>query len=117
MSAVQHIETKIDDVAWCLKGTAPSQGDVETVIRKSTDEHTPRIRCPLCHWQPSAASRWRCFVGDNMPEPFFEGCHTVWHTFETRGRCPGCAHQWIWTTCHGCGNSSLHEHWYEEESS
>ena len=112
MSAVQPIEPAFNETWLCLKGAIPPNADLETIIRKSTEEHTPRIRCPRCHWQPTGASRWCCDVGDT-PEPYFEGCRTVWNTFETRGRCPGCAHQWMWTTCHRCEQPSLHEHWYE----
>jgi hypothetical protein len=72
------------------------------------------IRCPLCSWRPSASSRWSCACL-GTPEPFFEACGTVWNTFATRGRCPGCSHQWQWTTCLRCGQSSLHEDWYEEK--
>jgi hypothetical protein len=73
------------------------------------------IRCPLCDWRPSAASRWCCeCIG--TPEPYFEACGTVWHTFTTRGRCPGCQHQWQWTTCLSCGVASPHEDWYFEEA-
>jgi|SRR5262245_1741391 len=71
-----------------------------------------RIRCPLCEWQPSPSCRWCCQHVDT-PEPFFEGCGTVWNTFLTRGRCPGCAHQWQWTSCLRCTGWSLHEDWYE----
>ena len=77
------------------------------------DEALGGIRCPLCSWRPSLSSRWGCnCVG--TPEPFFEGCGTVWNTFSTRGRCPGCSHQWVWTSCLRCGESSLHKDWYEE---
>jgi hypothetical protein len=72
-----------------------------------------RIRCPLCKWRPSASSRWFC-VCEGTPEPYFEGCGTVWNTFSTRGRCPGCSHQWRWTTCLRCEQASLHVDWYEE---
>jgi hypothetical protein len=71
-----------------------------------------RIRCPLCEWQPTAQSQWAC-VGDGTPEPFFGGCGTIWNTFETRGRCPGCRHQWTWTSCLRCHGWSLHEDWYD----
>jgi hypothetical protein len=73
-----------------------------------------RIRCPSCGWQPSAHSRWYCTeVG--APEHFSPGCGTAWHTFETKGRCPGCAHQWRWTACQPCGAWARHEDWYETE--
>jgi hypothetical protein len=71
-----------------------------------------RIRCPLCKWRPQLSSRWYC--GDcDYPEYFFDGCGTAWNTFKTRGRCPGCSHQWRWTICLSCQHWSLHEEWYE----
>jgi hypothetical protein len=70
------------------------------------------IRCPRCAWRPSASSLWTCnCVG--TPEPYFVACGTVWNTFLTRGRCPGCSHQWQWTTCHQCDEASPHGDWYE----
>lgn len=83
--------------------------------RWSRHTSTIRIRCPLCLWQPNAASRWCCnCVG--TPEPRFDSCGTVWNTFDTHGRCPGCGHQWRWTTCLRCATASPHEDWYEESS-
>jgi len=70
------------------------------------------VRCPLCAWRPDASSRWCCHPSET-PEPSFPGCGTVWNTFATRGRCPGCDHQWRWTSCLSCGGWSLHEDWYE----
>ena len=91
-----------------------------TTRQSDTDERldtvTPaggRIRCPLCDWQPPPTSRW-CCICRGTPEPFFEGCGTVWNTFDTGGRCPGCAHQWVWTTCLRCGAASPHQEWYEK---
>ena len=75
------------------------------------DEGFSGIRCPLCAWQPSASSRW-CCVSDGPPEPAFDSCGTVWNTFSTRGQCPGCSHQWQWTTCLRCGEWSRHDAWY-----
>ena len=72
------------------------------------------IRCPLCHWQPRPSSRWCCADCD-APEFFFSGCGMVWNTFETRGICPGCQHQWQWTTCLACWGWSLHEDWYVDQ--
>jgi DNA-directed RNA polymerase subunit RPC12/RpoP len=77
------------------------------------DDEAPRgIRCPLCSWRPSPSCRWACFWIDT-PEPFFASCGASWNTFTTRGRCPGCGHQWKWTSCLSCGEWSLHEDWYE----
>ena len=65
---------------------------------------TMRIYCPACEWAPSASDRWICAPG----------CRTIWNTFETRARCPGCSKQWLVTVCHACDVSSLHERWYHE---
>ena len=86
---------------------------VEPFVLPEKEIRSNRIRCPLCSWQPKASSRWCCdCVG--TPEPYFESCGTVWNTFSTRGRCPGCGHQWKWTTCLRCTRPSLHEDWYEQ---
>ncbi len=61
------------------------------------------IRCPRCAWRPRAGSRWQC------------DCGQVWNTFDTRGRCPGCGHQWTITACLSCGDFSPHDDWYERE--
>ena len=85
------------------------------VFEPDHDEPFVGIRCPLCNWRPSLSSRWCCNVG-GTPEPPFEGCGMVWNTFSTQGRCPGCSHQWQWTSCLRCGKSSLHKDWYEDEN-
>ena len=73
-----------------------------------------RICCPLCEWQPNASSLWYC--GDcGHPEYFFDGCGMFWNTFNTRGLCPRCGHQWRWTSCLRCEGWSLHEDWYAAE--
>ena len=64
-----------------------------------------RIRCPLCHWQPTKADRWCCSPG----------CGHVWNTFDTRALCPGCAKQWAYTVCLSCDGSSAHQAWYEDD--
>jgi len=80
--------------------------------RDESDLHFAGIRCPLCKWRPARSSWWVCWsVGP--PENLDGGCGTRWNTFETRGICPGCSHQWIWTTCLGCIRTSPHEEWYE----
>jgi hypothetical protein len=81
-------------------------------IELSKNESFEGIRCPLCRWSPLPSSRWSC-VWTDTPEPFFQSCGTTWNTFVTRGRCPGCRHQWQWTLCLECGQWSLHEEWYE----
>ena len=65
-----------------------------------------KIHCPRCEWAPSAGDRWQCRPG----------CHTIWNTFETRARCPGCSKQWLVTACYACNTSSLHEDWYHDET-
>lgn len=90
--------------------------DQKIFIVPKDDERdsSERIRCPLCEWTPSPASTWCCY-GEGTPEPPFQWCGTTWNTFNTRGRCPGCGHQWKWTSCLRCGGFSLHEDWYECE--
>jgi hypothetical protein len=61
------------------------------------------IRCPLCGWTPRPESRWTC------------SCRHSWNTFDTRGRCPSCHHQWLDTQCLACGAWSPHEDWYFDE--
>jgi hypothetical protein len=77
------------------------------------DDELPGVRCPLCAWRPTTASRWCCWW-DEGPEPYFAACGAQWNTFTTRGRCPGCQHQWQWTSCLRCGEWSPHDDWYEE---
>ena len=83
------------------------------VSKRDRDEAFSGIRCPLCKWRPLRSSLWYCLT-TGTPEPFFEGCGTEWNTFSTRGRCPGCSHQWRWTSCLRCSQWSKHEDWYGE---
>lgn len=78
------------------------------------DENAGRIRCPFCEWTPERGSRWYCSTCPE-PEGFLGGCGAMWNTFDTHGLCPGCSHQWIWTSCHACYKWSLHEDWYEHD--
>jgi hypothetical protein len=91
----------------------------KTITKQSNqDEGFPdfsRIRCPLCKWQPKPSHRWFCAPCD-YPEFYRDGCGESWNTFSTRGRCPGCSHQWRWTACLNCAGWSLHEDWYENKS-
>lgn len=90
--------------------------DITKELSETDDEEFDfsRIRCPLCKWQPNSSCRWYC--GDCVyPENFPIGCGTSWNTFETHGLCPGCLHQWRWTSCLSCGEWSLHEDWYVNE--
>lgn len=61
------------------------------------------IRCPKCGWVPVQEARWGC------------KCGHVWNTFETRGLCPACQHQWEVTLCYGCHETSRHADWYHQE--
>src|SRR5687768_9879589 len=72
------------------------------------------VRCPLCGWRPETSSLWSCSAY-GTPEPDFVGCGAIWNTFATRGCCPGCTHQWLWTSCLRCDGWSLHEDWYVAE--
>ena len=96
------------------KGSADRDVIIRDDVRIGQRSSGERVRCPLCAWQPSADSLWCCDCTDT-PEPFFQSCGTVWNTFATRGRCPGCSHQWKWTTCLQCAQSSLHDDWYERD--
>ena len=90
------------------------------VLPAIIDDDAPRaekIRCPRCQWVPSPASAWTCILGPDVgPEPPFSWCGTSWNTFDTAGRCPGCQHQWTWTSCLRCHEWSLHMDWYDAES-
>jgi hypothetical protein len=82
---------------------------IKELDKEKTDFN--RIRCPLCQWQPQKSDRWMCADGGE-PEYYYNACYTSWNTFETGGRCPGCNHQWRWTTCLSCHGFSRHEAWY-----
>ena len=58
------------------------------------------VRCPRCGWIPRERLKWKCTCGYH------------WNTFDTRGRCPGCAKQWTETQCYGCQAMSPHLEWY-----
>jgi hypothetical protein len=97
-----------------LKRETPKTGVIEFIeqIRNTANRH--RIRCPACGWQPSPSSRWTC-VPTGVPENFQGGCGETWNTFQTKGRCPGCSHQWQYTACLQCQTWSKHEEWYTAE--
>jgi hypothetical protein len=78
------------------------------------DENAGRIRCPSCAWTPGRATKWYCGSCPD-PEGLLQGCGTAWNTFDTHGLCPGCRHQWRWTSCHACYQWSPHEEWYEQD--
>lgn len=64
----------------------------------------PGIRCPQCKWTPRTKNLWSCKCGPH------------WNTFDTRGLCPGCGHQWEITGCLQCGAMSPHAEWYVDNS-
>ena len=59
-----------------------------TKPRDDEDEQFSRIRCPLCHWQPTPSTVWAC-ESYGTPEPYFGGCGTLWNTFATRREVSG----------------------------
>jgi hypothetical protein len=104
----------MDTPAWALlKDDRSANRFVVDLFEADRNDPFSHIRCPLCAWRPTPSSTWRC-LSSGTPEPFFGGCGTTWNTFATRGRCPGCSHQWQWTSCLRCAQWSLHEDWYEE---
>jgi predicted amidophosphoribosyltransferase len=97
-----------------LKPEAPKTGVIEFIERLRETAKRHRVRCPSCGWQPAPSSRWSC-VPTGAPEHFPDGCGAAWHTFETRGRCPGCSHQWRYTACLQCHAWAKHDDWYTVE--
>jgi hypothetical protein len=98
---------------WLFQETLkPEKPRTTAKAEDQKEEEFNRIRCPLCKWQPNARSRWYC-VSCDYPEYFYDGCGATWNTFTTRGRCPGCGHQWRWTSCLVCAGWSRHENWYD----
>jgi hypothetical protein len=98
-----------------LEHSKPVRAIPKKLSQEREDNNVSRIRCPLCKWQPKPTHRWFC-APCGYPEYFADGCGTAWNTFNTRGRCPGCGHQWRWTACLRCEGWSLHTDWYEEKS-
>ncbi|HXV83773.1 MAG TPA: hypothetical protein VEG60_28280 [Candidatus Binatia bacterium] len=98
-----------------LQESLKPAGTTKKATARDEANEFSRIRCPLCKWRPNRSSRWFC--GDcDYPEYFAEGCGTAWNTFTTRGRCPGCGHQWRWTICLTCHRWSQHEEWYQDQN-
>jgi len=78
------------------------EGDVDAILDDLGLHKPPRIRCPLCDWEPQKHDRWMC------------RCEHVWNTFDTRGVCPQCSYRWLVTQCLRCHRFSAHEDWYEK---
>jgi len=88
-----------------LKGEPDRLGPPDTREGSRERSDGTRIRCPACAWEPGPHDRWMCH------------CLHAWNTFETRGVCPGCGHQWLHTACPRCKTWSLHEDWYVKDAS
>ena len=86
-----------------LKGEPDRVRPPHTLERPGSRPGGTRIRCPRCGYEPRPHDRWTC------------DCLHVWNTFETRGICPGCGHQWLQTACPRCKAWSRHEDWYVTE--
>jgi len=95
-----------------LKEGRKTEEIVVEITRLDDDDEFEGIRCPHCQWRPSSTDRWSCY-SNGGPEPPFQSCGTSWNTFSTRGRCPGCSHQWEWTLCLRCVEWARHVDWYE----
>jgi hypothetical protein len=100
---------------WLFQETLKPERPIKSRQKEQERAYFNRIRCPLCKWHPNPHHRWYC-VNCDYPEGFNDGCGTSWNTFVTRGRCPGCGHQWRWTTCLRCQRWSRHEDWYRQEA-
>ena len=100
-------------ITWQLKKAGSPTIITADIADPTRNTASPRIRCPKCQWQPDRSSTWVCLSGPG-PEPPFPSCGTSWNTFDTGGRCPGCSHQWQWTTCLRCHEWSPHLDWYED---
>jgi hypothetical protein len=98
-----------------LKDGRKTEDIVADITRLDEDDEFEGIRCPHCAWRPSSHDRW-CCQSNGGPEPPFRSCGTNWNTFSTKGRCPGCSHQWQWTLCLRCVEWSPHADWYERGS-
>ncbi len=79
----------------------PSEPEKGSSAKKK--DGTPKIRCPLCGWQPGTWDLWGCT------------CGCIWNTFDTRGLCPACGKQWTETQCLACHRLSKHEKWYARD--
>jgi len=83
---------------------APAQRRLSAAeIEKVLGPELPGIRCPKCQWKPRVKVLWSCECGHR------------WNTFDTRGLCPECEHQWELTGCLQCGAMSPHLEWYVEK--
>ena|SRR5687768_13494856 len=97
-----------------FRRSVPDESEPDISELGLNDAAMPGIRCPICKWRPLRSSKWMC-ADSGPPEFFYDACGTEWNTFETRGLCPTCMHQWAWTSCLSCWGWSRHEDWYEDE--
>ncbi len=102
---------RLDELTVRGRLTAFDERGYQPYVEDDTGTLDPSIRCPSCKWQPSSRDRWYC-MSMGPPENFNGGCGHGWHTFATRGKCPGCSYQWKHTTCFSCNITSPHDDWY-----
>jgi hypothetical protein len=86
-----------------LKGDPERLRFAEGGSRLSGRTGTPRIRCPVCAWEPQRDDRWSC------------SCDFIWNTFDTEGVCPACDYRWLETMCLRCRLWSKHHDWYIDD--
>jgi hypothetical protein len=105
MTDFAALEPFFDSTIYRAKETGPRfDFEVKNRIEKKKAGSGGGIRCPKCRWIPRKHDNWMCH------------CRHVWHTFDTRGKCPGCGFQWSQTKCLACLEWSAHEAWYEKEN-
>jgi hypothetical protein len=82
----------------------PNGDRIKELVEKFGERFgSPKIRCPLCSWEPRREDRWACV------------CLFTWHTFDTGGVCPSCDYQWQETMCFKCHEWSKHAAWYVDD--
>lgn len=77
-----------------------SPAELEEIFEEAFGPAISGVRCPKCQWKPREKNLWSCMCGNN------------WNTFDTRGLCQQCGHQWEETECSQCREMSPHPHWY-----
>ena len=103
---------RLDDLTFRGRVVAFDERGYQPYVEDTIADRGQRIRCPACQWQPPRDTRWWC-SSMGPPENFSGGCGHSWNTFDTRGLCPGCRHQWRYTTCLSCNVTSPHDDWYD----
>ena len=98
-----HMEPDSELLPLLAKQGGRFQFDEKGQLKEEDSTGGGGVRCPKCRWKPQAHDRWMCH------------CLHAWNTFDTRGKCPGCGHQWNQTMCLSCFKWSEHEAWYESQ--